>query len=97
MEKMKWIGFNKKTLSILSSYLENRHQYVVVKSFPSDPLAIGPQSVTQGSSLSCMLYIIYILDIMGIYHDRKHSPAKSTQKPSMDYHSPSHPNSNIQD
>ena len=77
LAKMKWLGFNRKTLSILRSYLENRRQYVVVDSFHSDPLSVGPRSVTQGSSLSCLLYVIYILDVTGIYHDKSHNPEES--------------------
>ena len=41
-------------LRIFSSYLENHKQYVVVDSFPSETLLVGPRSVTQGSTLSCV-------------------------------------------
>ena len=76
---MKALGFNKKTLSIFTSYLSNRKQYVVVDSFKSDKLLVGPRSVTQGSTLSCALYLIFILDITQIYHGTKHNPTEYSQ------------------
>ena len=72
--KMIYLGFNKKTIAIFRSYLSERRQYVVIDSFPSQTLCVGPRSVTQGSTLSCVLYIIYILDITRIYHNVKHTP-----------------------
>ena len=72
LSKMKILGFNRKTLKIFESYLKDRRQYVSVDSFASEPLAVGPQSVTQGSTLSCALYLIFILDITQIYHGEKH-------------------------
>ena len=79
LNKMKILGFNQKTVRLLGSYLQDRRQYVVVDSFPSEPLVVGPNSVTQGSSLSCVLYLIMILDITGIYHSESHSPQKSLE------------------
>ena len=76
---MAWLGFNVKTLNILKSYLSERRQYVSVDSFDSDPFLVGPRSVTQGSTLSCILYIIYILDITSIYHSKMHDPKDALQ------------------
>ena len=70
--KMEHIRFNKKSLAILSRYMSQRKLYVEVDRFPSEQLVVGPQSVTQGSSLSCVLYIIMILDITSIYHESAH-------------------------
>ena len=78
-QKMQYIGFNRNTMKILSSYMENRKQYVEVDGFASDKLLVGPRSVTQGSSLSCILYIIMILDISSIYHDTPHTPAEAAK------------------
>ena len=70
----------------LGSYLRNKRQYVVVDSYPSEPLAVGPVSVTQGSALSGILYIIMILDITSIYHETTHNPqeARECQKTNLD-------------
>ena len=46
---------------------------MVVDSFSSEPLAVGERSVTQGSALSGLLYIIMILDITSIYHEKTHN------------------------
>ena len=72
--KMEIIGFNRKTIGIFRSYLSERRQYVVINSFPSETLLVGPRSVTQGSTLSCILYLIYIMDITRIYHEINHNP-----------------------
>ena len=61
-------------MEIFTSYLAERKQYVVVESFPSSQLAVGSRSVTQGSTLSSILYIIYILDITSIYKNIPHNP-----------------------
>ena len=79
LEKMRILGFNRKTLNILRSYLQNRRQFVVVDSYPSEPLAVGERSVTQGSALSGLLYIIMILDITSIYHEKTHTPVEANQ------------------
>ena len=74
LQKLKYLGFNRKAIRILRSYLSERRQFVVIDSFPSETLAVGPRSVTQGSTLSCVLYIVYILDITRIFHDVQHTP-----------------------
>ena len=74
LQKMKALGFNKKTINIFTSYLGDRKQYVSVDSFSSDTLLVGPQSVTQGSTLSCVMYLIFILDITQIHHAVRHDP-----------------------
>ena len=79
--KMKILGFNKRTLNIFHSYLDERKQYVEVDSFASSKLTVGPNSVTQGSALSCTLYLIMILDITSIYHDKQHNPIESAKCP----------------
>ena len=76
LRKMQALGFNHKTVSIFRSYLADRKQYVVVDSFSSSTLLVGPRSVTQGSTLSCALYLIFILDITQIYHGTNHNPAQ---------------------
>ena len=74
LDKMKILGFSMKTLAIFKNYLNGQRQYVVIDSFPSQPLLVGPTSVTQGSILSCVLYLIFIMDITDIFHSEPHSP-----------------------
>ena len=81
MGKMRHLGFNRRTMKILESYLNERKQYVEVNSFASQKLTVGPNSVTQGSALSCTLYLIMILDITSIYHDERHNPNESAKCP----------------
>ena len=79
IEKMKLLGFNKKTIKIFTSYLNERKQYVSIDSFDSEVLTVRPQSVIQGSTLSCVLYFIFILDITQIFHNTKHNPLQHLQ------------------
>ena len=72
LQKIEALGFNQKTMNIFRSYLNQRKQQVVVDSFQSDILLVGPRSITQGSTLSCILYLIFILDITQIYHKKKY-------------------------
>ena len=74
LAKMKLLGFNNKTLQIFENYLKDSRQYIIIDSFASEPLAVGPQSVTQGSTLSCALYLIFILNITQIFHNVNHNP-----------------------
>ena len=67
LQKLEILGFQEKTLKLFKSYLSDRRQRVLVDSFLSDELAIGPLSVCQGSTLSGILYIIYTLDYPLIY------------------------------
>ena len=74
IKKMQHLGFNKKAINIFKSYMFERKQYVVVESFPSELLLVGPRSVTQGSTLSCMMYLLYIMDITQVFHQQPHNP-----------------------
>ena len=58
----------------MKSFLENRKQYVQVDRFRSENLMVGPNSVVQGSVLSCTLYLIFILDLPELFHKEKHDP-----------------------
>ena len=76
-QRWKRLASTTKNLNILASYLKDRRQYVVVDSFPFQLLAVVPNSVTQGLSLSCIMYIIMIMDITSIYHSETYSPSES--------------------
>ena len=59
---------------MLENYLAEKKQYVHIGGFDSNRLDVGPQSVIQGSTLSCTLYLIYILDMSMMFHQQKHTP-----------------------
>ena len=50
-------------LIYFKNYLQNRRQQVTLEGTYSDELHSGPFSVIQGSVLSCLLFLIYTLDI----------------------------------
>ena len=74
MEKFKILGFNRKSLAVIESYLSDRKQFVEIQGIRSDNLTVGPQSVTQGSTLSGALYLIAILDLPLIFQAEQMSP-----------------------
>ena len=86
IQKMRLLKFNKKTISTIQSYLDERRQYVQIENTESDVLLVGPKSVTQGLTLSCLFYLIFILDIPSICHEQHHNPkeAKDCNKPNID-------------
>ena len=54
-----------------------------METFTSDPLHTGPRSVIQESALSCILYIIFTMDLPLIYDSRANKAGyeESTNKP----------------
>ena len=72
LEKMEHIGFNPQTIRYIADFLNNRKQYVENNSNSSDLLLLGNQSVIQGSSLSCIFYNIFTLDLPFITHAQIH-------------------------
>ena len=72
LKKMKTLGFQQETLNWFAIYLELREQTTYIEGFYSDKLHIGNKSVVQCSVLSCILYLIYILDIPTIFHKTEH-------------------------
>ena len=71
-EKLKHIGFDTSAMSLMDKYLGNRKQYVELNTQQSDILLTGDQSVMQGSTISTLLYSIYMLDLPMITHKVKH-------------------------
>ena len=76
LAKLKAIGFKSPALGLMSSYMEGRRQFVQLEGVRSEILATGPHSVIQGSTLSCILFLIFILDMPEIFHERRHTPAE---------------------
>jgi hypothetical protein len=72
MRKLEVLGITTKALALISSFLDGRQQQVTVDGQTSGSLHIGPVSVVQGSVLSCILFLIYTLDMPLIHHDVQH-------------------------
>lgn len=71
--KLEALGLDKHSLSWFKSYMSDRRQTVHVESKRSQVLPTGPRSVVQGSVLSCLMYLLYILDMPMIYHESQHT------------------------
>ena len=61
-------------LTLMEDYLKDRSQLVCVNSKNSKPSLTGPISVTQGSVMSCTLFLIYTMDQPEIHHQELHRP-----------------------
>ena len=59
-----------------SSFLENRKQVTTIDGFTSSPVSIGPMSVIQGGSLSCLLHLVFNLDLPLLFHSSTHTPVQ---------------------
>ena len=76
LDKMRILGLKNQAINIMANFLSERKQYVQLEGKRSSKLLLGPNSVIQGSTLSCVLYLIYILDFPELFHSVKHSPAE---------------------
>ena len=74
LKKLEIIGFTPQTLKMMASFLSDRKQFVQVEGRRSDKLTMSPNSVIQGSTLSCALFLILILDMPQIFHAKPHEP-----------------------
>ena len=74
LDKLTMIGFQPQAAEIMSSFLSSRKQFVQIEGKISEKLDIGPNSVIQGLTLSCILFLIYILDMPVIFHSKSHKP-----------------------
>ena len=72
IKKLRILGLDPHAIGYFTSYLENRSQKVVVDTFKSEEMFIGPLSVCQGSTLSGLLYLIYTLDLPLTNHNEVH-------------------------
>ena len=68
VNKLKILGFDSHATQYMENYLSNRNQIVEIDGVKSNNLFTGPFSVVQGSTLSCLLYLIYTLDLPTVYH-----------------------------
>ena len=66
--------------------MKDRKQFVQIQGFESQKLLIGPNSVVQGSVMSCLLYLVYILDLPTILHEKNHTPKeqRNCTEPSLE-------------
>ena len=62
LNKMEILGFQQESIDWFTSYLADREQAVFIDGTYSDYLHIGNKSVIQGSVMSCILYLIYIME-----------------------------------
>ena len=70
VNKLRILGFDSHSTQYMENYLKNRNQIVEIDGMQSNNLYTGPFSVVQGSTLSCLLYLIYTLDLPTVYHTR---------------------------
>ena len=68
VEKLKNLGTDEHSTHYFRNYLKGRSQKVYIEGTYSEELYVGPMSVVQGSTLSCLLYLIFILDLPILYH-----------------------------
>ena len=67
LDKLRILGMSESTIELFKSYLSNRSQQVLVDATFSSELFCGPTSVIQGSVLSCLLFLVYTLDLPLIF------------------------------
>ena len=82
LRKLQALGFKPQASKLMSSYLQDRKQYVVLEGKKSSNLVLGPRSVIQGSTMSTALFLIYILDLPDLFHKEcqtKHDPTLMRQ------------------
>ena len=68
IRKLRAIGFCNQAIDLLSSFMDNRKQYVQIEGLRSNILDVGPRSVIQGSTLSSVFFLIFILDMPSLFH-----------------------------
>ena len=72
IQKLELLGFRSQAKDLMGNFLSKRKQYIQIDGQKSDKLLTGPQLVIQGSTLSCVLFLIYILDMPDLFHAKPH-------------------------
>ena len=70
--KLEILGFNENSLNLMKSYCSECKQMVMIEGYESVKKSTGKQSVMQGSVLSTLLYLVYVLDFPTLFHDTEH-------------------------
>ena len=71
LKKMEKLGFSQDTIEYFTNYLNQRRQQIHIEGTISDELHIGKMSVVQGSTLSCLLYLIYTMDLPLLFQESR--------------------------
>ena len=74
IDKLKLLKFGDRTLEYMTNYLKDRRQRVIVDGAISDELHIGKMSVIQGSAMSSLLFLIYVMELPTIFQQNKQTP-----------------------
>ena len=72
VKKLEILGFDKNAIQLMKSYCANRQQIVTIEGHQSITMKSGERSVIQGSVMSTLLYLIYVLDFPTLFHDNTH-------------------------
>ena len=67
IQKLASLGLDEYSLKLMKSCLQDHLQSVQLEAYTSPPIHTGPRSVIQGSAMSCILFIIYTLDLPHIF------------------------------
>ena len=84
LKKLQVLGFTSQALKLMRSFLSQWQQLVQLEATRSEILSMGPYSVIQGSTLSCILYLAYILDMPQLSHTSIHNPQEQEECKSTD-------------
>ena len=84
LRKLEAVGYQPQAIKMMRSFLINRKQLVQVEGARSELLTCGPRSVIQGSTLSCILYLVYILDMPQLFHEMRHEPKEHRECKNQD-------------
>ena len=69
LNKLENAGIRGSPLSLIASYLSNRHQYTSIDGIDSD-LELVKFGVPQGSVLGPLLFLLYVADMLNCYHGK---------------------------
>ena len=79
LKKLQILIFNYNTVQWFRSYLSDRYQVVSVGGRQSGHLRCTNNSTIQGSVLSGLLYLLFILDYPMLFHHQPHTPLENVK------------------